>query len=242
MIVVATADFRLYHALVTELRERDLEFTTVVPTDQLPPATSVVITGEGDSISSDRHPTVVVRPGAEGEAVQDAVELVRQQDGPTVIGIDPGDRPGVAVLRGDLVVAAYQVPAGDVPGVVRSEVDDDPDAIVRIGDGARLRSAQLINELGDVRIEVVDETGTTPTLGAGARNHGDILAAVNIARRSGDPIEVRTVDPTDGELTEIQDKSRAKSADNRAIDQALARRVAAGELTIEEALDRHRRE
>ncbi|PSQ59887.1 MAG: hypothetical protein BRD23_03295 [Halobacteriales archaeon SW_9_67_25] len=36
MIVVATADFELYHELVTALRERGVEFTTVEPDDGVP--------------------------------------------------------------------------------------------------------------------------------------------------------------------------------------------------------------
>jgi hypothetical protein len=143
------------------------------------------------------------------------------------------------VLAGDTVVAAFQVPRDDAAAVVEAEVADAADPVVRVGDGARLDGAAIVNELEDVRVELVDETGTTPYLGTGARGMGDVLAAVNIARLEGEVVEKREVEPTAGELQVIKDRSREQSAENRAIDEVLARRVAAGELSIEEALARH---
>jgi len=110
---------------------------------------------------------------------------------------------------------------------------------VRVGDGARLVGARLLDDLPDAPVELVDESGTTPYLGLGARGMGDVLAAANIARREGERVESREVEPTKGELTRIQDRSREQSEKNRAIDATLARQVAAGDLSIEEALAEH---
>jgi hypothetical protein len=82
---------------------------------------------------------------------------------------------------------------------------------------------------------------TSPYLGTGARGMGDVLAAVNIARIEGEPIESRDIEPTAGEIQRIKDRSREESEHNRAIDESLARRVAVGDLTISEALDEHDR-
>ncbi len=68
----------------------------------------------------------------------------------------------------------------------------------------------------------------------------DVLAAVNIARLEGELVDRREIEPTAGELQVIKDRSREQSEHNRAIDEGLARRVAAGELTIAEALLEHR--
>lgn len=156
------------------------------------------------------------------------------------MGIDPGERPGIAVLDGDDVVAAFQVPLGDVADVVRREVEDAVDPLVRIGDGARLRGSRLVDALDGVRVELVDETGSTPHLGAGARGMGDVLAAANIARREGESVDTMDVEPTAGELQTIKTAARERSPENRAIPGELARRVAKGDLTIEDALDEHR--
>jgi hypothetical protein len=158
------------------------------------------------------------------------------------VGVDPGSNPGIAILVGDEIIGAFQVPLSKAVETIKSELTDldDPDPIVRIGDGARLQGAQLVNDLEDVAVELIDEAGTTPYLGAGARGMGDVLAAINIARRSGEVIETRTLEPTAGEIQRIKDRSRQMAPENRTIDAELARRVAIGELTLAEALSLHR--
>lgn len=239
MIVVATEDFEVYHGVVGELRERGVAFTTIEPDDELPEGTGTVITGpEDDPRAAVEH--VRADPDDPRAAVETALATLRAGDGRTVVGVDPGDRPGIAVLSGDIVVAAFQVPLAEAADVVREEVAGGVDPLVRIGDGARLKGATIINALEDARIELVDETGTTPSLGTGARGMGDVLAAVNIARMKGEAIESREIEPTEGELTLIKRRSRERSPENREIDAGLAKRVARGELTVEEALEEHR--
>jgi len=241
VIVVATGDFELYHELVGELRDRDATFTTVEPGTPLPKGATAVIVGGDDPVPADAGddrdaPTLVrAAPDSARGAVTDA--LAAGTRGRRTIGVDPGAKPGIAVLSGGEVIAAFQVPEAEVVDVVRRETEGHPDAVVRIGDGARLRGARIVADL-DLPVELVDEAGTTPHLGAGARGMGDVLAAVNIARREGEPITERSVDPTEGEIQAIKDRARERSGD-RSLPDALARRVADGDLTIEEALDRH---
>jgi hypothetical protein len=240
VIVVATADFEVYHEVVAELRDRDADFTTVEPGEPIPEQAGVVITA-GESIDTDR-PVVNATPETVRQTVEEALVVLRGGDGRTVVGIDPGTRPGIAVLRGGMVVAAFQVPIQDAADVVSEEVAGEDDAVVRIGDGARLEGARIIDELDDVRVELVDETGTTPFLGPGARGMEDVLAAANIALMAGEEVEGRSIEPTEGELQAIKSKSRELSEANRAISAELARAVATGERTLEEALEEHRRE
>jgi hypothetical protein len=243
VIVVATEDFEVYHGVVNELRDRGVTFTTVEPGDDLPDGTDVVVTGDGeDPPAESETPLVRAEPGDPRRAVDEALAILRGSDGRTVVGVDPGDRPGIAVLSGETVVAAFSVPLSDVVAVVREEVAEAVDPLVRVGDGARLKSARLVEALDDVPVELVDETGTTPYLGTGARGMGDVLAAVNIARLAGERVDSRSVDPTAGELERIKERSREAGADNRAIDETLARRVAAGDLTVDEALEEHARD
>ena len=241
MIVVATADFEVYHGVVNELRDRGVPFTTVEPHEDLPDRASVVVTGP-DSDLDVTVPVVTADPADPRRAVENVLAVLRGGDGRTVIGIDPGDRPGIAVTVGDSVVAAFHVPAAQTADVVADELDDAVDPLIRIGDGARMTGARIIDDLPDVPVELVDETGTTPYLGTGARGMGDVLAAVNIARIEGEEVESRDIEPTAGEIQRIKDRSREQSETNRAIDEDLARRVAVGELTIAEALAEHRGE
>jgi hypothetical protein len=242
VIVVATADFEAYHGVVNELRDRRVEFTTVEPGDDLPEVDVLVVGPEEDAPENapEAVPVVRVDPDDPRRAVEEALSVERGDAGRTVVGVDPGERPGVAVLVGDTVVAAFHVPLGDAARVVAREIEGAPAPVVRIGDGARLQGAKLVDDLEHVRVELVDETGTTPYLGEGARGMGDVLAAVNIARLPGEPIDSRAVDPTEGEIQVIKNRSRERSEENRTISAALARRVAAGDLTIDEALAEHR--
>jgi len=250
-VVVATENFELYHGVVNELRDRGVTFTTVEPGDPLPERATVLIRAEDDErfeADADERDgtdpaqveTVVADPENPRRAVDEALARLRGGEGRTIVGVDPGTRPGIAVLSGDVVVAAFHVPLADVAETVRREVADAVDPVVRIGDGARLQGAQLVRELDEVTVELVDETGTTPYLGTGARGMGDVLAAVNIARLEGERVEGREIEPTAGELQVIQNKSRERADDNREIDEELARRVAAGDLTLDEAMDEHR--
>jgi hypothetical protein len=240
VIVVGTEDFELYHGVVGELRDRGVDFTTVEPGEELPDDATVLVTADDEEWNPDGVDVVRATADDPRRAVEEVVTILRGREGRTVVGIDPGERPGIAVLSGDTVVAAFQVPAAQAADEVRREVEDAVDPVVRIGDGARLVGAQIVDDLEDVPVQLVDETGTTPYLGAGARGMGDVLAAVNIARLEGEEIESRDVTPTAGELQRIKDRSRDASETNRAIDEELARRVAVGELSIDEALAEHR--
>ncbi|MEF8937984.1 MAG: hypothetical protein V5A32_08530, partial [Halovenus sp.] len=173
-------------------------------------------------------------------AVEAVIASLRGDDGRTIVGIDPGEQPGIAVLTGDMIVATFQVPPRRVADVVHEEIADAPNPLIRIGDGARLIGTRIVDELDDVPVELVDETGTTPYLGTGVRGLGDVLAAVNIARIEGEEIDSREIEPTAGEIKRIQEQSREQSDENRTIDGKLARQVALGELTVREALDEHR--
>jgi hypothetical protein len=245
MIVVKTADFEVYHGVVNELRERGVTFTTVEAGDEgpLPERTTAVVVGPDEDLAFENVEVIRADPDDPRGAVEDALRVLRGDGDRTVVGVDPGDRPGIAVLAGDTVVAAFAVPLDGAAETVRRELAeaDDADPLVRVGDGARLQGAQIIDGLpDDVRVELVDETGTTPYLGQGARGMGDVLAAVNIARIEGEPVDSRDVEPTAGEIRVVKERSREVSPENRALTDALARRVALGELDVEAALAEHR--
>ncbi|QZX98516.1 hypothetical protein [Halobaculum rubrum] len=244
MIVVVTEDFALYHAAVAELRERGATFTTREPDADLPERATVVISAPHDGLSVGDEPVEHVTTTADSvrEGVEEALGGLRGGDGRTVVGVDPGERPGIAVLSGGTVVAAYHVPLSDAVDTVLAEVDDEPDPLVRVGDGDRLRSARIVNELAEIPVELVDESGTTPTLGRGAGGKGmaDVLAAVNIARMEGEPVDTRAVEPTAGEIQRIKNESRDRSAGDLTVGEELAREVARGELTIAEAIAEQR--
>jgi len=121
-----------------------------------------------------------------GRAVDQALAAVRGDGGRTIIGVDPGRKPGIAVLAGETVVAAFQVPLGDAVDLIQREAAEAPSPVVRIGDGSRLESAKLVTDLDDVRVELVDETGTTPTLAPGREEWVTCsLRSISLGSRGG---------------------------------------------------------
>ena len=240
MIVVATENFEIYHEVVAALRSRGSDFTTIAAGEPLPADATVVIVGLEETRSAD-VPVIQAAPGDPRAAVDAAMAAQRESTDRRIVGVDPGTNPGIAVLTGDVVVAAFQVPIEDAAATILEEVGDATDPLVRLGDGARLHGARILEDLADdVPVELVDETGTTPHLGTGARGMGDVLAAVNIAQRTGTPIEGRSIEPTEGEIQVIKDRSRERAANHQTITDSLARRVASGELTLDEAIAEHR--
>ena len=67
----------------------------------------------------------------------------------------------------------------------------------------------------------------------------DIIAAINIARLPGKNVGKQYIEPSVGEVRVIQESSREYSNGRLTIPRILARRVAKGELTLDEAMERH---
>jgi hypothetical protein len=201
-----------------------------------------------DAIALDDRQVVVYDEPAATVSRAIGAERHEERPGEMVIGIDPGRRPGVAVLYGDMVIAVHQVSITEVEPLVRKiERDYRPTSLmVRIGNGARLVTTQIINSLiqAGFRVELVDETGTTPHIGRDIHTHTvrDIIAAINIARIKGVPVgkREREIEPSKGEIRVIQEASRSQSDGRATIPRYLARQVARGELTIDEAIAMHK--
>jgi hypothetical protein len=202
---------------------------TIAPSDAIGREIGVVITSKEEA-SEIAFPNVVVASEPE-MTVNEAVRLLRNGAllGCAVIGIDPGEEPGIAVVSNGIVEAVYRVPLGQAVGVIERIKQTYSDIRVRIGHGARLASMHLANSLvaQGIPVELVDETGTSPYLGKGTGGTAisDIVAAI----------------PSKGEIRWIQERSRELSEGRTTISRQLAKRVAIGEITIKEALTEYKR-
>lgn len=162
-----------------------------------------------------------------------------------IIGIDPGKYVGLAVIGNDKAISVHHVSVGEVCPLIKRIMREyaDKEILVRIGHGARLIRSQLINGILDLglKVEMVDETGTTPHLGKGVHGQvvSDIIAAINIAKIAGKNVGKQFIEPSQGEVRVIQENSREYSNGRLTIPRPLARAVAKGELTLQEAVERH---
>ncbi|PNW63846.1 UNVERIFIED_CONTAM: hypothetical protein BEN50_24740, partial [Euhalothece sp. KZN 001] len=174
MIVVATADFELAHDLLAALRDRSVPATLAEPDAAVPPATTAVLTGTDDAVVVPAGVPVITGDVSEiREMIDRALTGDAAADAPVVIGVDPGKMPGVAVVQGSQVLAVCVVDAAAAPALIRREYRRYDDAVIKIGDGARLAGAQLLRALADLPVQLVDETGTTPHMKGGTRAMGD---------------------------------------------------------------------
>jgi hypothetical protein len=244
---VQTADFSVYYDLVQALRSRGIPFLPLAAGDEVPIHVAVLVTTAAEAPRA-THARVVAFTTPEAtleEALRllDGHEAFRQ----CVIGVDPGERPGVAVLADGKVLRLVHAAS---PEDVRPAVDDALAAcpaarfLLRIGDGAPTYRDRILHALAglDLPVEMVDETRSTPPSGYHGNAERDTVAATHIALTPGEPIapeHVGPVVPTDGELRDIQRKSRLASRGRFTIGRDLALGVALGEMTLEQAVSRH---
>ena len=82
-VVVVTADFEVYHALVNSLRDRDVDFMTIGVSECVPRKTSVVITGVDEHLEDVPVGVSVIRASASKprEAVEQALAAQRESGG-----------------------------------------------------------------------------------------------------------------------------------------------------------------
>ncbi len=247
VIGIQTDDFAAYHDMVQLLRTQDVPFLSLSPGEEIPPRVGVVVTSASEA-SAIIFSSVVVYTTPE-ETLESASRVLAgfTHFGRCVVGIDPGERPGVALLADGRVLRLVHATS---PETVRDAVEHAMQTvpadtfIIRIGNGAPTFRDRILHALEDlpVAFELVDETRSTPSAPRGAA-HRDTAAATSIALTAGTPMgpaDMRPVRPSEGELRDIQRKSRLASEGQVTISRALARYVALGHFTLGEAVDRQR--
>lgn len=246
---ILTSDFSVYYDLVQALRARGVPFVPIAPGEPVPASVGVVLTTSAEAATLDVHDAHVVAFTTAEESVADALRMLHAP-GPfrtCVIGVDPGERPGVAVLADGRILRLVHARSPEAVGeIVRGAIARVPADrfVVRIGNGAPTFRDRILQTLGGLAaaLELVDETRSTPSDYRGAAER-DTGAATNIALTPGTPIrvsELRPARPSEGELRDIQRKSRVASDGKVTISRALARNVALGRLTLDDAIDRMR--
>lgn len=238
LIGLMTKDPRTYFETLKVLRDQGLEFISLDFSEPTPANVAVVITAESekdkvhfDRVVTDHDPAAAV---ARARMMLHAEKAVRD----IVIGIDPGVRPGFAVLGDGAVLARSLANTPEsVGGMVEDVLREYPTAkvVVRIGNGDRTNRNRIFNRLWDegLRLEIVDESNTTTE-----SKTPDEDAAVEIAMTPGyRPGKRQETNPCLGEIRNIQRISRLESGGSLTVSRELARKVAVGELTLAQAIE-----
>jgi len=238
IVGIVTGDFRFFHQLVRELKEREEPFISLGLEDRIPAAVGVVITTEEEA-DRIKFPSIVANDDPE-LAIDIALGILKGgEDFETlVIGVDPGGSPGIAVLGDGKLLFTDIV---HFPEQVAEVLDhilacfSHARSVVRIGHGDRTKRNRVIKAIWEKvdEVQVVDETSTTRRTEV-----PDVDAAVSIALSEGKRVDIPPeVCPTPGELRDVQRISRIRSGGRVTISADLAEVVALGKMTMDEAVE-----
>ncbi len=242
---VFTKDFSLYYDLIKVLEIRKIPYVSLTSIDHIPSRIGVILTSNNELhdiksqkvIAADAYDTI-------DHAIDLALQMLIGKDlySKVFIGIDPGDKPGIAVVGDNILLQKTNVETPEkVESAIRRILSEYPaiDTLIRIGHGSVLTRNRIINSLIPlgVTIEIVDETKTTPTQEI-RRSERDREAAAAIALLTGGKVQKRLpLEPTKGEIRNIQERSRKLSGGKISISEKTAIQVLEGKLSLKEAVE-----
>jgi len=196
-VAVATVSGKAYFLLINELKERNIQFVSVVPGEALPVEAKVVITTESERSLIDNERILIYNPETEpSETVNQAARILQGKEtyDRIVIGVDPGEVFGLAFIAdGKVTETKNCFNLNEVLNVIKNLIRNIDLAhtavIVRIGNGVPLHKDLLRSLDSDlpeqVILEVVGEAGTNRPFVAHRRGLRDITSAIRIAGRTG---------------------------------------------------------
>jgi len=196
-IAVATVSGKAYYKLVNELKSRKLDFISLKPWDPMPLDIDVVITTEKEH-NFIKHPKVLIYEDNVDPAIiiDEAVRLIQGKKNyeKVVVGIDPGETFGVAILGDGNVIETFSCSSSEetVKAILQAFKRIPTSAnVVKVGD-APTYTKELLHLLDDalpenVIIEIVSEAGTSHFAKDVIHRRGirDMMSAAMIAGRTG---------------------------------------------------------
>ncbi|AKA49570.1 hypothetical protein IX51_11190 [uncultured archaeon] len=183
-IGIFTLDFKFYHDVIKDLRSWNLPFTSIESPDNVPRDVSVILSSVNDEY--DLPNQIKAENPTSGIRMALPRLMNKTQFKSLVIGIDPGPKPGIAVLADGVLLEAYECSS---TRKVRKEVHDISsgyfyrEIMVKIGDGDAPNRNEIIKSIEKLGISilVVDEKNTsTPH-----KVHDNALSAARIAQLNG---------------------------------------------------------
>jgi len=200
-IAVATVSGKVYYMIVNELEKRNIPFLSLIPIEPVPIGIKVVLTTEAEKHFVRNEKTLTYNEIMSPEMlVNEALRVIqgKEQYEKIVIGVDPGQTIGVAVLAdGKVIETANCFSTEETQQKVESFLRNSANArvnsiTVKVGDGVPTCEERLLRLLDktlpkDVMLESVREDGTNHDLNEATNRRGlrDIVSAIKIAGRNG---------------------------------------------------------
>jgi len=198
-VAVATVVGKAYFLIVNELREQNISFISLVPSEPVPAEVKVVITTEKEKQLVKHEKILIFKDESELDNLVNEVKRILQGKEAyekIVIGIDPGEAIGLALIADGKVIEegncfSTQEVINCIIKRIRNVNFSLTSVSVKIGNGVPVYK-ELLEALEDalppqVALEVVGEAGTNRPLKENKRSRGirHISSAIRIAGRTG---------------------------------------------------------
>lgn len=206
-IAVATVSGKAYYLIVNELKRKNIPFISLTPNDIIPIEIKVVITTKEEQHLIDHEKFLVYHDGVEPEAlINEALQIIQGKEyyEKIVIGVDPGEVFGVAVLADGKVIEtgncfSVEETLDKIKKILRNlEKIPITSVSVKVGNGVPAYKENLLRLLdnalpSNVMLESVSEAGTNRYLSETKHRRGlrDIVSAIRIAGRNGQTFQRR---------------------------------------------------
>jgi len=245
---VYTKDFSLYYDLLKILRKRKIAYVSLSSLNHVPSKIGVILTSNSE-LHDVKSSKVIAADAYDNieHAVDLALQMLIGKDiySKVYIGIDPGDYPGIAVVGDDILLHKTSADNPEkVVNIIKRILKEYPAAqtIIRIGHGSITTRNRIINSLINlgVPIEIVDETKTTSSKQT-TRKERDREAAAAIALIHGGKVQSRLpLEPTKGEIRNLQERSRKMANGKFSISEKTAKDVLNGKISLTEAIEKEK--
>jgi len=197
-VAIATVSGRAYFLLVNELREKKIDFLSLIPGEAVPTAAKVVVTTEKEKLLI-KHERILVFDETKDptDVVNEAKKILQGKERyeKITIGIDPGEVFGLAVVADGKIIETdncfgIQEAIKKIKNILKG-IDASTLITVKTGNGVPIYRELLehmdSNLPAHARLEIVSEAGTDRPAREGSHRRGlrDIASAIRIAARTG---------------------------------------------------------
>jgi hypothetical protein len=213
-VAVATVQGKPYFLLINQLKERNIPFISLVPGQPIPPRVKLVITTELEKQAVNHEKIIVFHSEGELDSIVNEAKKVllgKEAYDRIVIGLDPGQATGLAVLADGKVIEesncfSHQEIINSILKALKNVNFLQTSVVVKIGNGVPLYK-ELLADLDEalppeVLLEIVGEFGTNKPLKENKRSRKirHISSAIRIAGRNGRIIDRRKMIAANGRI------------------------------------------
>jgi len=198
-VAVATVHGKAYFFIVNELKRRSIPFLSLSPDESVPVEIRVVVTTQNEKQKITHAKILVYDPKIDPEVLGSEIVKVlhgKENCGRIVIGVDPGEAFGLAVIADDTVIDtencfSIKETLQMIKRTLRTVDFSRTSVTTKIGSGVPIYNdlLKLLDEElpPQVLLQIVGEAGTnfcTPEV-KNRRGFRHMVSATHIARRPG---------------------------------------------------------